>query len=173
MRASGLTPPPSLSATRWCTAPGSLRQAASTPTSVAARCGVLTACCPRSGASAKGEGPAGATGLVLREGVVTEVWLGESALAQQMPEDWVSHLQLTQDQIGDAVPLGLGAIAPTSAQVTCVLSQSTGHLWTYESLAGGNKRRLFAMDAYLTRETASRPPVAPCTTCLHHVCMVS
>ena len=56
---------------------------------------------------------------------------------------------------------------------TCGLSQFTGHLWTYESLAGGNKRRLFAMDAYLTRGTVSRPPVAPCTTCLHHVCMVT
>ena len=42
-----------------------------------------------------GQGPAGATGLVLREGVVTEVSLEESALAQQMPEDWVSDLQLT------------------------------------------------------------------------------
>jgi hypothetical protein len=27
--------------------------------------------------------------------------------------------------------------------------------------------------AYLTRGTASRPPVAPCTTCLHHVCMAT
>jgi hypothetical protein len=44
---------------------------------------------------------------------------------------------------------------------------------TYESLAGGNKRRLFTKDAYLTRGTASRLPVAPCTTCLHHVCMVT
>jgi hypothetical protein len=57
--------------------------------------------------------------------------------------------------------------------VTCGLSQFTGHLWTYESLAGGNKRRLFAMDAHLTRGTVSRPPFAPCTTCLHHVCMVT
>jgi hypothetical protein len=51
-----------------------------------------------------GQGPAGATGLVLREGVVTEVSLEESALAQQMPEDWVSDLQLTQEQVGNAVP---------------------------------------------------------------------
>jgi site-specific DNA-cytosine methylase len=54
-----------------------------------------------------GQGPAGATGLVLREGVVTEVSLEESALAQQMPEDWATDLQLTQEQIGNAVPLGL------------------------------------------------------------------
>jgi hypothetical protein len=45
---------------------------------------------------------------VLREGVVTEVpLLEESALAQQMPEDRVSGLQLPQEQIGNAVPLGL------------------------------------------------------------------
>jgi hypothetical protein len=31
-----------------------------------------------------GQGPAGAAGLVLREGVVTEVTLEESALAQQL-----------------------------------------------------------------------------------------
>jgi hypothetical protein len=54
-----------------------------------------------------GQGPVGATGLVLREGVVTEVSLEESALAQQMPEDWVTDLQLTQEQIRNAVPLGL------------------------------------------------------------------
>ena len=54
-----------------------------------------------------GQGPAGATGLVLREGVVTQVTLEESALAQQMPEDWAADLQLTQEQIGNAVPLGI------------------------------------------------------------------
>jgi hypothetical protein len=40
-----------------------------------------------------GQGPAGATGLVLREGVVIEVSVKESALAQQMPEDWAADLQ--------------------------------------------------------------------------------
>jgi hypothetical protein len=54
-----------------------------------------------------GQGPAGATGLVLREGVVTGVSVAESALAQQMPGDWVADLQLRQEQIGNAVPLGL------------------------------------------------------------------
>jgi hypothetical protein len=47
------------------------------------------------------------TGLVLREGVVTEVSVGGSALAQQMPADWAAELQLTQEQIGNAVQLGL------------------------------------------------------------------
>ena len=54
-----------------------------------------------------GQGPAGASGLVLREGVVTEVTLEESALAQQLPEEWVLEHGLTQEQVGNAVPLGL------------------------------------------------------------------
>jgi hypothetical protein len=54
-----------------------------------------------------GQGPAGATGLVLRGGLVTEVSVEESALAQQMPEDWEADLQLAQEQIGNAVLLGL------------------------------------------------------------------
>jgi site-specific DNA-cytosine methylase len=54
-----------------------------------------------------GQGPAGAAGLVLREGVLTEVALEESALAQQLPEDWVLEHRLTQEQVGNAVPLGL------------------------------------------------------------------
>jgi hypothetical protein len=39
--------------------------------------------------------------------VVTQVTLEESALAQQIPEDWAADLQLTQEQIGNAVPLGI------------------------------------------------------------------
>ena len=31
----------------------------------------------------------------------------ESALAQQLPEEWVSEHALTQEQVGNAVPLGL------------------------------------------------------------------
>ena len=54
-----------------------------------------------------GQGPAGATGLVLREGVVTVVTPEESALAQQLPEEWVLEHTLTQEQVGNAVPLGL------------------------------------------------------------------
>jgi hypothetical protein len=54
-----------------------------------------------------GQGPAGAAGPVLREGVVTEVTLAEPALAQQLPEDWVLEHGLTQEQVGNAVPLGL------------------------------------------------------------------
>jgi hypothetical protein len=54
-----------------------------------------------------GQGPAGAAGLVLREGVVTEVTLEEPALAQQLPEEWVLEHGLTQEQVGTAVPLGL------------------------------------------------------------------
>ena len=45
--------------------------------------------------------------MVLREGVVTEVTLEESALAQQLPEEWVLEHGLTQEQVGNAVPLGL------------------------------------------------------------------
>jgi hypothetical protein len=48
---------------------------------------------------------------------------------------WQSHLQ--------GPPRHIAGTA-----TTCGVSQFTGHLWTYESLAGGNKRRLFAMDAY-------------------------
>ena len=54
-----------------------------------------------------GQGPAGAAGLVLREGVVTEVTLEESAPAQQLPEEWVLEHGLTQEQVGNAVSLGL------------------------------------------------------------------
>ena len=36
-----------------------------------------------------------------------EVTLEESALAQQLPEEWVLEHGLTQEQIGNAVPLGL------------------------------------------------------------------
>jgi hypothetical protein len=39
--------------------------------------------------------------------VVTKVTLEEPALAQQMPKDWAEDLQLTQEQIGNAVPLGI------------------------------------------------------------------
>jgi hypothetical protein len=52
-----------------------------------------------------------------------------------------------------------------SLQVTC------GRMNRLQ-VAGGNKRRMFAKDAYLTRGTASRPPVTPCTTCLHSICIM-
>jgi hypothetical protein len=50
-----------------------------------------------------GQGAAGATGLVMRGGVVTVVTLAESQAAQQLPETLV----LTQELVGNAIPLGL------------------------------------------------------------------
>jgi hypothetical protein len=38
----------------------------------------------------------------------------EPALAQQIPEDWAAELQLTQEQIWSAVPLGLAFHVGTS-----------------------------------------------------------
>ena len=54
-----------------------------------------------------GDGPAGATGLVLRGGVVTKVTKVESALVQQLPDALCQDETLTQEQIGNAVPLML------------------------------------------------------------------
>ena len=50
-----------------------------------------------------GQGAAGATGLVMRGGVITVVTAAESQAAQQLPEDLV----LTQELVGNAIPLGL------------------------------------------------------------------
>ena len=63
-----------------------------------------------------GEGPAGATGLVLREGVVTKVTLEESLLAQQLPERLLTDHSIVQQQVGNAIPAKM-AYAVASALV--------------------------------------------------------
>ena len=54
-----------------------------------------------------GQGPAGATGLVLREGVVTRVTPQESAMAQQLPDRLFDDYDIDQVQVGNAIPMGL------------------------------------------------------------------
>jgi site-specific DNA-cytosine methylase len=54
-----------------------------------------------------GQGPAGSTGLVLREGVVTEVTPQESAMAQQLPDRLFFDHDLSQVQVGNAIPMGI------------------------------------------------------------------
>ena len=54
-----------------------------------------------------GQGPAGATGLVLREGVPTRVTVEESMVAQQLPERMLDDYDITQPMVGNAVPTGM------------------------------------------------------------------
>ena len=54
-----------------------------------------------------GQGPAGATGLVLREGVPTRVTIEESMVAQQLPERMLQDHSITQRMVGNAVPTGI------------------------------------------------------------------
>jgi hypothetical protein len=63
-----------------------------------------------------GVGPAGATGLVLREGVVTKVTLEEPLLAQQLPERLLKDHALVQQHIGNAISAKM-AYAVASALV--------------------------------------------------------
>jgi hypothetical protein len=64
-----------------------------------------------------GEGPAGATGLMFREGVITKVALEEPLLAQQgLPERLLTDHALTQQHIGNDIPTKM-AYAVASALV--------------------------------------------------------
>jgi hypothetical protein len=54
-----------------------------------------------------GQGPAGATGLVLREGVPTRVTIKESMVAQQLPERMLQDHTIMQRMVGNAVPTGI------------------------------------------------------------------